>query len=239
MVKRALIFSLVFIFVLFFSIFSIFNSLALRDFAKRLLITQSYNQFGIKLDVNDVRISYFRPSLRISGINVIKAGDKDSIILSSEEAYVYFNVLKLVRGKLGISGFKFHKPVAQIETAVKEDIKSETSDVAIMWNKLLELDIKRFEVNDGQFKIRIKGPHDQRSFEFSDLDVKIKRGILSNYLVDLSSKKVATPFEQLKDLDIKLDVGVSDLRIIRADLGITGGRIYAGGVISNYAQRSY
>ena len=72
MVKRALIFSIVFTLIIIVGVFFLFDSLALRDIAKRVIISQAYYQLNLKIDVGDIKFSYFRPAIVVDKLKLEK-----------------------------------------------------------------------------------------------------------------------------------------------------------------------
>ena len=236
MVRRAFLFSAIFILCLLVATFAVFNSLALRDFAKRLIITQSYYKFGLKVDVEDVRISYFRPSIRIKNIKLIKDDDKNKVNLSAQEATVYFNIIKLLQGKVGISGFRLESPYGEIETSVETSNQGKKVDIKSVWDEVVKSDIDKIRIDDGTFKIKIKVDGVEKYFGFDKLNVNIRRGIISNYVIDLSAGKVEIPVSQIQSFDIRADIRKNNLKLNKAEIGISGGKVYAGGLIKDLAE---
>ncbi len=235
MARRAFLFSAIFILSLMVGTFAVFNSLALRDFAKRLIITQSYYKFGINVDVEDVRISYFRPSIRIKNIKLIKEDEKNKINLSAKEATVYFNIIKLIRGEIGISGFRLKSPHGEMDLSTETSNKNKKIDINSIWDEVVKSNIDKIRIDDGTFKIKIKIDGVEKYFGFDKLNVNIRRGIISNYVIDLSAGKAEIPISQIQSFDIRADIRKNNLKLNKAEIGISGGKIYVGGLIKDLA----
>lgn len=238
MVKRAFLFSVMFISILMAGVFIVFNSMALRDFAKRLIVTQSYYQFGIKLEVDDVRISYFRPAIRIKGIKLIHEYQKNKIDLSANEAVVYFNVIKLVQGKVGISGFRLKQPNADIVAAVDLSEQDKKLDIKEIWGKIQDSDVDRLRIDDGKFRIKLINGGKEEFFGFEGLDVNLRKGIISNFIIELGAENVQLPIRQIQGFNIRADIRNEHLKVSRAEIKLINGELYFGGLIRDFAEPS-
>ncbi len=214
-------------------VFIVFNSMALRDFAKRLIVTQSYYQFGIKVEVKDVRISYFRPAVRIQGIKLIKEDPKYKVNLSAEEASVYFNIIKLIRGKVGISGIKLEKPDLSIFMDLNYDDKKLDINIASILKDLEKGDLKRVIIEDGNIDLSLATADKTEIFDLNGFNVNIRKGIISNFVLEMSADSVKLPIEQIKSFELRADIKDKQLKINKADITVDGGKIYAGGTLSD------
>ena len=86
MIKRAIIFSIVFTFVVITAVFFLFDSVAIRDLAKRFVITQAYYKLNMRIEVSDIRFSYFRPAIIVEKLKLEKEDEKMKINLFAPSA---------------------------------------------------------------------------------------------------------------------------------------------------------
>jgi len=231
MLKRALIFSVVFIAVLMTAVFVIIDSMAVKDVAKRYIITRANYQFGLKVNVNDVKISYFNPAVSVTDLELEKQDGDVKIRLKVHEAKVNFDFFRLIRGQVSISGFKFVAPDADVEVEkLQKDPGGKPVNYSGMISKMMELNINRLEIIDGKFIVRIKssdGNYDE--FNLPEVNLRLRRGLLSNYTLKLNSQRMSAPIKYIYSVDVDADLKKDSIKFSKLNIGVYGGSVFAVG----------
>ncbi|MEI6093107.1 MAG: hypothetical protein WCQ47_05420, partial [bacterium] len=167
MVKRALIFSVIFTVVVIVAVFFLFDSLALRDIAKRLVISQAYYKLNLKIDIDDIKFSYFRPAIVVYKLKMEKNDDKLKINLFAPKAVIKFNPIKLIRGEIKVSAVNLDSPSLYMETKSSgEPIDLKKINISKMVEDLLKAKIEGAQIDNANFKIRIN-THDKQIIDIS------------------------------------------------------------------------
>lgn len=240
MVKRALIFSIVFTLVVIVGVFFLFDSLALRDIAKRVIITQAYYKLNLKIDVADVKFSYFRPAIIVDRLKLEKDDEKLKINLFAPRAVIRFNPIQLIRGEIKISAVNFDSPSLYMETKESnEALDLKKINISKIVDKLLKAKIEGASVDNANFKIRFN-THNKKIIDISSprISISIRKGLTSNYILKLSADGVSSPVEYLSNLDLQMDVKNSLVKIEKFNVGVTGGKAAFSGYISNLSDVS-
>ena len=233
MIKRALIFSIVFTLIVIIALFYIFDSFAVRDIAKRFIVTQSYYQLGLKVNVDDVRFSYFRPAVRVKNLTLEKADGDVKVKLSAPEATVRFKPLQLIRGSFKLKGLILDSPKLELEFE-KDDTKETPLDYKKYYSQFMKADINIIEISKANIAVRMnyRSGKPATDVSFKDLDLKIKKAVLSDYKVTASSSDMSIPFKQLHSFEIEAHVKGNDLRIDALRASVDGGNILVSGSVS-------
>jgi len=234
MIKRALIFSVAFFLVIIIALFFVFDSFAVRDIAKRFIVTQSYYQLGLKVNVDDVRFSYFRPAVTVTNINLEKAEGEAKIKLFAPKASVSFKLLKLLKGKIAIKGFSFESPKLNLELDY-DDTKESKFDYKKYYDQLLAAKFGKINISKADIKIKVnyKSGKDSTDLSFKGLSFGIRSGVLSDYNVSLSTESLNIPIKQIRSFDISAQLKKNNLRISSLKVVADGGEISLEGPVSN------
>lgn len=234
MIKRALIFSVSFFLVIIIALFFIFDSFAVRDIAKRFIVTQSYYQLGLKVSVDDVRFSYFRPAVTVSNISLEKLDGEAKVKLFAPKATVSFKLLKLLKGQMAIKGFALESPKLDLELEYDDTTQSKF-DYIKYYNQLLAAKISKINVNKADIRIKLNYKSGKKPLElsFADLYFGIRSGVLADYNVTLSAANMDIPIKQIHTFDISAQLKKNNLKISRFKVVAAGGEVSLEGPVSN------
>ncbi|MEI6080048.1 MAG: translocation/assembly module TamB domain-containing protein, partial [bacterium] len=240
MIKRALIFSLLFTFVIAISVFFIFDSLAVRGIAKRFIITQAYYNLNLKVDVKDVRLSYFRPAVIIDELRLEKEDEDTKINLFAPKAVVRFNLVQLLRGVIGVSALKLQSPSLYVET--KSDGKPldlKKINISKVVEKMLGARLDNIDISNANFKLRIDKP-DNKVLDISTpkISIELSKGLKYNYYLEVKADNISSPLEYLSGVDLKFDIKKDMIKVEKLIASVVGGKIAVAGYASNISDLS-
>jgi hypothetical protein len=229
MFKRALIFSVVFTFLIIIVLFFLFDSVAVKDLAKRIIITQAYYKLNTEIEIGDVRFSYFRPAVLIKDLALKKADEQQKIELLASEALVSFHPLSLITGEVSISALKLVSPKLSMEI-YKNDLTKVSFD-GLDVNKIQDIDIismiNKVQVIDAEIDLKIYEEQKDKHIHITspDLDLLLKKGFLFGHSLILSAKNISSPLEYISDFDLQIETQREAIRINRFNVNIFGGHI--------------
>jgi len=234
MIKRALIFSVTFLLVILIALFYIFDSFAVRDIAKRFIVTQSYYQLGMKVNVDDVRFSYFRPSVTVTNIELEKMDGDVKVKLSAPKARVSFKLLKLIRGKIALKGFVLESPKLELELE-QDDIKNEKIDYKKYLDQAIAAKINNVEIKkaDIWLKVDYKSGKAPTEISLKGFDLRVKEGLLYDYSVYTSIEDLKIPVTQVHSLSFFAELNNNSIKIKHLKIGGDGGELSLEGSVFN------
>ncbi|MBN1115377.1 MAG: hypothetical protein JXA66_08555, partial [Oligoflexia bacterium] len=236
MVRRIILFSIVFFIILLAGSVYIINSFALNDVLKRFIISQAYYKFNMKVDIENISVSYFYPSVSVSGINIEHKTDKFELELSSKKVRFSFQPLQLFSGRIIVSSIEIDNPKVDFrlygipEWKEKERINEKFS-MKMLFHKLFKVRIEELRIVDSQVGFRIK---DGNKFYTDKADIVIRKGDFLNYLVELNIAKLDKPFGDISNLGVRMDIRDNLVRLLNLEVESGNDRIVVSGNIHNF-----
>jgi len=79
-----------------------FYSIAFGDFAKRFIISNAYYRLGVKLNIEEIKVSYFYPSITLTGVTVNHNKDGISVFGKAESVNFSFKPFQMIGGRISI-----------------------------------------------------------------------------------------------------------------------------------------
>ncbi|MFH1223146.1 MAG: translocation/assembly module TamB domain-containing protein [Pseudomonadota bacterium] len=232
MFKRAVIFSLLFVTVLVVALFYILDSMAVRDIAKRFIITKANYQMGLKVNVGDVRLSYFNPAVIVSGLEFEKQDEDINIKLKVDQAVVRFDLFKLIRGNVSLSGFKLVAPDATVEINRIKGTDGNSFNYSSILAMLSKFNINRADIIDGKFHVKLKrndGRYDE--YVLPSTNLKLRRGIISDYKLQLKLTDMTTPLRYIQNISFNAVLKKDSIMFEKMEVGVPGGKALLDGTV--------
>jgi len=220
--------------VIIIALFFILDSFAVRDIAKRFIVTQAYYQLGLKVTVDDVSFSYFRPAITVTNIHLEKPNGEERVKLIAPKATVSFNLLKLLKGKIAIRGFTLESPKLDLELDYDDTVQSKF-DYKQYYDQLLTAKFGKINISKADINIKVNYKSGKSSTELflTGLALDIRSGVLSDYSILLSTEGMKTPIKQIHSFDLSAQLKKNNLKISRFKIVGDGGEISLDGPISN------
>lgn len=219
MIKRVAIFSFIFLVVISILSTFVFESVFLKNFLKRLIVSKAYYNYSSVLKLEDLKISYFSPSIILKGIEFKKESKDFDLEITSGEAKVSFNLFHILGGKYYPSKYKLQD--SKIKINLKES-KTKTFDIKIYkklisYKELLALDLENTAV-EVYFNDELKV-----SFEKSDLSFEYV--IFGAYLANIDIKQINYPKNVVDRVKSRFNLARNELRIRNLDLSYLNNKI--------------
>jgi hypothetical protein len=214
LIKRVTIFS--FIFLVIVSIIStvVFESVFLKNFLKRLIVSKAYYNYSSVLDLKELKISYFSPSIILKSVSFKKESENFDLEITSSKAKVSFNLFNVLRGNYFPSKYKLENPKIKINLK-KYDFEANSFDKNLYKKLLSYKELLALELENTAIKVFLNNKL-KLSIEKSDLSFEYV--IFGAYLANIDIKQINFPKNIVDRVKSKLNFARNGLRIRNLDI---------------------
>ncbi|MCX6113228.1 MAG: hypothetical protein NTY22_08125, partial [Proteobacteria bacterium] len=194
----------------------------------------------MKVDVSDIKFSYFRPAIIVEKLKAEEEDEKIKLNLFAPNAVIRFNLIKLIRGEISVSAVNLESPSLYLE--VKSDTKPiDLKDINItkIVDNILKAKLEGAKITNANFRIKINGSNDKNiDISTPKLDIEFYRGLISNYVIKLNAENILSPIEYLSSIYFQMDVKNKLIKIEKLNMGFIGGKSAVTGFASNLSDVS-
>jgi len=230
MYKRNLLFLFLFLFAVVYFSFYIFNTVTFNNFFKRVIRTQAYYRYGIKVDIENINISYFHPAITFNKFSIQdKSANDFKYDISTDYIKLKFSLLNLLSGKLYVSDFIFNN--ANIYLEFKEDLKEENQSTFIEFenlkNKIFNFQIDKISLINSNLKFK----YSNTLYSIDNVFFNLKKSLFNSLILDFESSNFKFKEFILNNLKFNIEFNYEDLYLNSLLLNLDDNKLFFRGTL--------
>lgn len=233
MLKRTVFFSLLFIITLLGLAFYTLNTVTFNHLLKRIVITQAYYRYGIKVSLDNVELKYFLPSINLSKIVLSDNREDYKYNISTDLVTFNFSTIKLISGKLAISSIKLNKANINIELNNKK-VNSSEFNLENIFSEIFKYKVEEVDLINSYISIKDK----DKNYYFKDANFSINKTLLDKLTINYFSKEIKFNNLVLDNLKFNIDFNSKDIFINSFLVEGANKKIFFRGEINNYYSKT-